>query len=509
MNDAVTPRSLGLLDDPHDRALVANVHPPDWRNPTASGRYNLVVIGGGTAGLISALGAAGLGARVALIERHLLGGDCLNHGCVPSKALIGAARAAAAARGGAEYGVRVQGEVTVDFAAVMERLRRLRAGISRHDSARRLAEAGVDVYLGSARFVGPSSLEVAGQRLDFHRAVIATGARAAVLPVPGLAEIGPLTNETVFSLTERPKRLLVIGAGPIGCELAQSFQRLGSEVSVVSLDAQVLPREDPDAAALVGAALERDGVSLLLGARLLRAEARPTGKVLVFDRGQGEESVEGDEVLVAVGRAANLEGLGLEAAGVVFHARGVEVDDRLRTTNPRIFAAGDVASPYQFTHAADAMARVVLRNALFFGRARASSLVIPWSTYTSPEIAHVGLSAEQARDRGVEVATHRVELSEVDRAVLDGHEEGFAQVHVEPRSGRILGATLVAQHAGDMIGPVVLAMTEGLPVAALARSIVPYPTQADVWKRLGDASQRARLTDLVRAWMGRWFRWWR
>ena len=479
--------------DTHNQELVANVHPVDWINPTPHGRYNLVVVGGGTAGLVSAIGAAGLGAKVALVERGLMGGDCLNYGCVPSKALIRSSRAAFDAANAEAFGIRASG-AAADFAAIMERMRRLRSGIARHDSAKRFRDAGIDVFLGHGVFVGGDELQVGETRLRFARAVIATGARAASPPIPGLEDVGYLTNETVFSLTELPKRLLVIGAGPLGCELAQAFQRFGAEVFVISLDSRVLPREDPDAATILTAQIKGEGIQLALGAKIQRLEKRGTDKVVLFDLDGVQEELCGDELLVAVGRRPNTEGLGLDAAGVRHDRGGVKVDDRLRTTNRKIFAAGDICTPYKFTHAADAMARVVVQNALFFGRKRSSSLVIPWSTYTDPEIAHVGLYEREAVERGLKVQTLTVQLNEVDRAVLDGEIEGFARVHVESSTGRILGATVVARHAGEMIGEVVLAMTEGVKIGALSRTIHPYPTQAEAWKRLGDAFQRTRLT---------------
>jgi pyruvate/2-oxoglutarate dehydrogenase complex dihydrolipoamide dehydrogenase (E3) component len=492
--------------DAHNQELVANVHPAEWINPTPDGRYNLVVIGAGTAGLVSAIGAAGLGAKVALVERGLMGGDCLNYGCVPSKALIRSSRAAYDAAHGAPFGVR-DTSGTADFAGVMERMRRLRASIAHHDSAKRASEAGVDVFLGQGVFVGPDEVQVGDRRLRFARAVIGTGSRAATPPIPGLAEAGCLTNETVFSLTELPKRLLVIGAGPIGCELAQAFRRFGSEVSIVSLDARLLPREDADAAALLAAQFERETIGLALGAKILRVEKRGDAKVVVFERNRGQHELVGDEVLVAVGRTPNLDGLGLENAGVKFDAGGVLVDDRLRTSNHKIFAAGDICSAYKFTHVADAMARVVLQNALFFGRKRTSSLVIPWTTYTDPEIAHVGLYEQEARQRGLKLQTLTVSLAEIDRAVLDGEPEGFARLHVDAKNGHILGATAVARHAGEMIGEVVLAMTEKAKVGALSRTIHPYPTEAEVWKRLGDSYQRTRLTPGVLRFFRRLLAW--
>lgn len=496
-------QTLILPDDVHNRALVENAHPRAWTNPTPSGRYNLVVLGAGTAGLVSAIGAAGLGAKVAIVERHLMGGDCLNFGCVPSKGVIRAARAANALALAGAFGIRAEG--TVDFGAIMERVRRLRSSISNNDSAHRLASLGIDVYLGHARFVAADAVEVDGRRLTFSRAVIATGARASSLAVPGLVETGYLTNETVFSLTERPRRLIVIGAGPIGCELAQAFRRFGSDVSLVSLAPRLLPREDPDAATALAERFRREGIATALGAKIIRAENRADGKAIVYEREGGQETALGDEILVAVGRAPNVEGLGLEVAGVAFDKAGVRVDERLRTTNRRIYAAGDICSAYKFTHAADAMARVVLQNALFFGRKKATALVIPWCTYTEPEVAHVGLAEDEAKKRGIDVVTLTVALQDVDRALLDDEADGFARVHVERKSGRILGATMVAAHAGEMIAEMALAVTAGLSIQAIGSTVHPYPTQAEAWKKLADAWNRARLTPRVRRWFGRYF----
>jgi pyruvate/2-oxoglutarate dehydrogenase complex dihydrolipoamide dehydrogenase (E3) component len=507
MTTLTAERPLVVPDDVYNQALVRNVHPLDWANPVPAGRYNLVVLGAGTAGLVSAVGAASLGARVAIIERHLLGGDCLNYGCVPSKALIRAARAAAAAGGAADLGVRPGGRPAIDFADVMSRLRAVRADISHHDSAARLAGLGIDVFFGQARFASPETLEVDGRTLRFSRAVIATGARAAVPPIPGLADAGYLTNESVFSLTARPARLAVIGGGPIGCELAQAFRRLGSEVTLISDSPTLLPREDPDAEAILQRVFEREGVRLVLDATVARVERR-TGSMetqVVVTRAGVDTTIAADELLVAVGRAPNVEGLDLDRAGVSAGQAGVQVDDRLRTTNRRIFAAGDVASPFKFTHAADAMARIALQNALFFGRKQASALVIPWATYTDPEIAHVGLSARDAGDRAG-ARTLTIPLADVDRARVDGESEGFARVHVDAR-GRILGATLVSAHAGDLIGEMSLAMTAGLGLGTLSKTIHPYPTRAEVWKKLGDAWNRTKLTPRVRALFEMMLRW--
>jgi pyruvate/2-oxoglutarate dehydrogenase complex dihydrolipoamide dehydrogenase (E3) component len=504
-----TAAPLLLEDDPHDQALLAQVRPAAWKNPLPASRYDLVVVGAGTAGLVSALGAAGLGARVAMVERAFLGGDCLNHGCVPSKGVIRAARAVYDAREAGEFGVAAGpgGPPQIDFAAAMARMRRLRAGIAHNDSAARAASLGVDVFLGAGRFMGPAALEVAGATLRFKRAVIASGARAAAPPIPGLEEAGYRTNETIFTLTSLPRRLAVIGAGPIGCELAQAFRRFGAEVTIVADGQRVLPREDPDASAVLQRQLEKEGVRLALGGKLLRVERRGADRVLIVERGGLTEEVACDELLVAIGRAPNVEGLGLEAAGVAFDRAGVQVDARLRTTNRRIYAAGDVCSAFKFTHAADAMARMVLRNAFFFGRGRADSLVIPWATYTDPEVAHVGMSSALAAAKGAAVRTLTVPFAEVDRAILDGEPEGFARIHVDAKSGRLLGATAVARHAGEMIGEPTLALGQRLSAAALSATIHPYPTQAEAWRKLGDAWQRTRLTPRAKgllAWIIRW-----
>ncbi len=500
--------------DEYNLKLLENVHPPAWINPGPKERYHMVVIGAGTAGLVSAAGAAGLGARVALIERHLMGGDCLNVGCVPSKGVIRASRAWRDAR---EAAARFGGPAVADdhlsgdfgdFGQAMERMRRLRAGISVHDSARRFQGLGVDVFLGDGRFVAPDTVEVGGARLRFRRAVIATGARAAVPPIPGLAEAGFRTNETIFNLTELPARLVVICGGPIGCELSQSFARFGSQVTHLNQEPHILPREDADAADLVQQAMIADGVRFEFNMKVVEVRRRGAEKVVVFERGGARHETIADEILLAVGRAPNVEGLGLEAACVRYGQRGVEVDDNLRTSNKNILACGDVASRYQFTHTADAQARIVIQNALFFGRAKASALTVPWCTYTTPEVAHVGLYEKDAKEKGIETETLTIPLSGVDRAILDGADDGFLRVHVEKGSkdGRILGATLVAEHAGDMIGELCLAVTHGIGLAKIASVIHPYPTQGEVVKKAADAWRRGKLTPTVKKIFGVWFR---
>jgi len=485
--------------------LVAAVHPADWLAPTPAPRYNLVVIGGGPAGLVAALGAIGLGARVALVERHLLGGDCLNFGCVPSKALLQSARAVRRLRDAAALGVHLDGTVRVDFGAVMERMRAVRADLAHHDSAARLADAGIDVFLGDGHFLGPDTVGVGEHRLRFARALIATGARAARPPIPGLDQVDVLTNETIFELTELPQRLVVIGAGPIGAELAQAFALLGSTVTLVDRGARVLPREEPEASALVQDALIADGVELLLDAQI-EGLTLANGQKRVAVRVSGAvRHVDCDAVLLAAGRQPNVEGLDLETAGVAFTARGVQVNDHLQTTQPNIYACGDVASAFQFTHAADFQARIVLQNALFFGRKRVSSLVIPWVTYTSPEVAHVGMSTEAAQARA-DLTPFTVPLADVDRARADGDIVGYARVFADKR-GRIHSATIVTEDAGELLAELTLAMTHGLSLGAIASTLHPYPTRSELLFKVASAYNRTRLPARVLGWFKRLLAW--
>ncbi len=496
-------------DDVHNRRLIQNLHPPDWVNPTPTGRYNLVIIGAGTAGLVSAAGGATLGAKVALIERHLMGGDCTNYGCVPSKAIIRSARAAYAIQEASSFGVSARNGNQANFSCVMERMRRLRAQISANDSVERFSKLGAEVYLGDAKFVGKNQIDVDGETLSFSKAIIATGARAAELTLPGFHEVGYFTNETIFSLEELPKALLVIGGGPIGCELAQTFRRFGSEVTLLTRGKRLLPRDDADAAEILKRRFEREGIRLIFGARLLRAERESGIRQVTLDRGKGEEKLAASEILLAVGRRPNLDGLSTQAAGVKTDKSGVLVDDRLRTTNPDIYAAGDICSPYQFTHAAEAMARVAIQNALFFGRKRVSDLVIPWTTYTDPEVAYVGITEKEAANRGDEVITFTKELADTDRAILDGETEGYVRLYMNREDGRLLGATIVGSHAGESIGEAVLAMTQKLKVGDLSGVIHPYPTQAEAIKRAADLQFRSRLKPWMRRLLEKYFRYWR
>jgi pyruvate/2-oxoglutarate dehydrogenase complex dihydrolipoamide dehydrogenase (E3) component len=480
-----------------DESLDRLVRPGSWQNPQPRNIYDLVVIGGGTAGLVSAVGAASLGARVALVERKRLGGDCLNTGCVPSKAILRTARAVGEVRRAPDLGVHI-GRFEVDFGAVMRRMRQRRAELAPNDSAERLTRLGIDVFFGTGSFRSPRELAIGLTSLRFRRAVIATGSRPAVPPIDGLALTPYLTNETVFGLTGRPTRLLTIGAGPIGCELSQAFARLGTQVVLFDQSPRVLPNDDPDGSVLVQRALINDGVQLELTTEIGRVSRRGEGLVVCFRRSpdQPEEEIEGDRLLVATGRTPDVSGLDIERAGIQAGPRGVVVDDRLRTSNRRVYAAGDVCSRFQFTHAADAMARIAIQNALFFGRRKASALTIPWCTYTDPQVAHVGLSPDSARARQEQVQTITVPLAEVDRGVLDDETEGFLRVHHQ--RGRVMGCTIVSSQAGDLIGLASNLIGRRAKLAELSSTIFPYPTQIEAYRKAGDAYRRTRLTPLVR-----------
>ncbi len=490
--------------DEHNQQLAANVHPADWKNPPPKESYQLVVIGAGTAGLVTAAGAAGLGARVALIERELMGGDCLNVGCVPSKGVIRAARVAATVRDSETFGVRISGEVTFDFAKAMERMRRLRAKISPNDSADRFSKLGIDVFFGQGSFVDDQTITVTRRdgsvsTLKYKKAVIASGARASAPPIPGLDTVSYLTNENLFSLTELPEKFGIIGSGPIGSEMAQTFARFGSKVFLFEQADHILSREDADAAAIVQAQFERDGINMVFNSDNMQIAPAGNGKirVSVTQYGTPYEQVV-DQLLVAVGRAPNTDGLNLEAVDVKYDRSGVEVNDNLQTTNPKIFAAGDICSQFKFTHTADFQARIVIQNALFalgpFGKKKASDLIVPWATYTSPEIAHVGLYEHDAQEAGIEIDTYVQRFEHVDRAILEGQDEGFVKVHTKKGTDKILGATIVAENAGDLISEITVAMKNGVGLSGIGSTIHPYPTQAEAIRKLGDLFNRTKLT---------------
>ncbi len=441
---------------------------------------DLCIIGAGSGGLSVAAGAAQMGASVVLVEKHLMGGDCLNTGCVPSKALLAAAHAADAVRHSGRFGVNGH-EPAVDFGAVHRHVHGVIAAIAPHDSIERFEGLGVTVISAAARFTGPEEVEAGGERIRARRFVVATGSTAAVPPVPGLAEMPFLTNETVFGLTERPEHLIVLGGGPIGVEMAQAFRRLGAAVTVIER-ATILPKDEPEAVEIVRAALRRDGVVLHERAEV-SAVRRSANEVEVSLSLAGvERAVAATHLLVAAGRKPNITGLGLDAAGIEATPRGITVDARLRSTNRRVFAIGDVAGGPQFTHIAGYHAGIVIRNALFGLPAKVDYAALPWVTYSDPELAHVGLTDADARAAGHAVTILSQPLSGNDRAQAERATEGLIKL-VLGKGGRILGATIVAPHAGEMIGLWGLAIQRRLKIGAIASSLAPYPTMSEISKR--------------------------
>eukprot|EP00181_Compsopogon_caeruleus_P000307 CAMPEP_0184689220 /NCGR_PEP_ID=MMETSP0312-20130426/30535_1 /TAXON_ID=31354 /ORGANISM="Compsopogon coeruleus, Strain SAG 36.94" /LENGTH=774 /DNA_ID=CAMNT_0027146547 /DNA_START=629 /DNA_END=2954 /DNA_ORIENTATION=- len=580
--------------DAFNRQWLDKVRPISWVDPRAKDKYHLVVIGAGAGGLVSAAGAAGVGARVALIEEHLLGGDCLNVGCVPSKTLLASAREASRLRDHArleDLGLHLDGNVKVDFGRVMERVRSVRADIADNDSAERFSKKlGIDVFLGRGRFTSRNTVEVNGQTLEFAHAVIATGGSPRIPPIQGLQELfreysggnhgaAPiLTNENIFNLTELPETLGVIGSGPVGIELAQAFQRLGSSVTIFSRGGRILEKEEPDLAQILQCQLERDGLSLQFNVEYEKVEAEPNGIVSIFVRHGSErrqyrfaallvaagrvpnvsklglESADIDyddpegfasaigsrrptALLVAAGRVPNVSKLGLESADIDYDesryettdvffqflivsavvswhkdhqppissphfylARGVRISDRFETSNPRVYAVGDCTSDIKLTHVADFMARGAVRNALFFGNQKFSDLIIPWCTYTDPEIAHVGIYPSDAKKEGLNIDTYEKWFRDNDRAMTDGPTTpGLVRIHVRQGSDKIVGASIVGPHAGDLISEITLAMRAGVGLGTLASVIHPYPTYADAIRACGDQYNRTRLTPTIRA----------
>ena len=490
--------------DQHNQKLHQNVHPPDWQNPEPTEPYHLVAIGAGAAGLVTVAGAAGLGARVAIIERELLGGDCLNVGCVPSKALIAAAKSIADSRKAVAYGVSNNTD-HVDFAKIMEEMREKRAEISPADSVERFSNLGVDVFLGSGAFVDDSTIKVTRHdgkhsELNFKKAVITTGARAAAPSIKGLEKVDYLTNETLFSLTELPQSMAILGGGPIGCEMAQTFARFGTEVTLMERSDRLLKNDDPQAAEIIRQKLVSDGVNVMLECQLNQLSKVNSGIHIAAAHQNSKLAIVAEKLLIAAGRAPNTKGLGLQNVGVEFDSAGVKVSDHLQTTNPRIFAAGDVCSPQKFTHAADFQARVVIQNALFaigpLGKRRASDLLVPWATYTSPEVAHVGLTQALAESKSIAIDTYNVPLDDVDRAIVQGETDGFIKIHTRRGTDKIVGATIVAESAGDLICELTLAMQHHIGLSKIAATIHPYPTIADAIRKAGDQFNRTKLTPL-------------
>lgn len=511
--------------------LLNNVHPPDWQDPkvTESNMYDVVVIGAGVGGLIAAGSSAGVGGKVAMIEAHMLGGDCLNTGCVPSKAFIHSANMAHGLKNDVarmeEAGVFVDPTaVRVDFDQVMKRVRKVRSQISHHDSATRYSkDLGVEVFIGYAKFTSPRSVVVNGQTLNFKKAVIATGGYPTLIPLEGMKmlhekatskEISDserplvMTNETFFNMTKQPTNLVTIGAGVIGMELSQAMQRLGTKVTVLGRSGKVLPKEDQDMAEIVKQQMVEDGVDFKLSIKdYIKLELTgktsesglPEMSMTILEKGSTEPiTLICDSVLVAAGRRANVTGMDLEKAEVEYTPEGLVVNDRLQTTNSRIYGVGDVCSDFKFTHAADFMARAVVRNSLFFGKEKMSGLLIPYATFTTPEIASVGLYGKDLDEKGIEYRIIEKHFKDNDRAICDNNTQGFVRFRVDTKKGLILGASIVGEGAANMISEVTLAMQSGTALGTLASVIHPYPTTAEVLRQSGDLLNKEKLTTNVK-----------
>jgi len=495
-----SPINLLPMDESNQK-LISLVHPQNWVNPIPQSCYDLVVIGAGTAGLVVSAGVAGLnlGLKVALIEKHLMGGDCLNFGCIPSKTMIRSAKVISEIIKAKKLGINITAK-EIDFALIMERMRQIRADISYHDSAQRFKSLGVDVFFGEARFFSQNTIEVNQQKLTFKKAVIATGAKPIKPTIKGIETVPFYTNETIFSLTELPSSLAVIGGGAIGCELAQLFQRLGSQVTIFHKYNHLLNKEDDETAEIIQNIFKKEGINLILNAQILQVEKTDQGHKIYYQSNQKEASIIVQEMLIAVGRSPNIEGLNLEVVGVEYDQKGVKVNDYLQTTNPKIYGAGDICLSSKFTHTADAAARIVIKNALFspfgLGKAKFSNLVIPWVTYTDPEIAHVGRNEKVLQQQGIPYQTIKIMMSEVDRAIADGETEGFVKIY--HHKGSVLGATIVASHAGEMLSEITLAMVNKISLNQLSNVIHSYPTQAEAIKKAADAYRRTLLTPITR-----------
>ena len=486
-----------------------------WTRPARFDR-NLIVIGGGAAGLVSAYIAAAVKARVTLVEAHKMGGDCLNYGCVPSKALIKSAKLAHQIRRGQDYGLNA-GAPDFSFRSVMARVHRVISEIAPHDSVARYTEMGVEVLQGYARITNPWTVEIGFpdgtvQTLTTRNIVIATGARPFIPPLPGLEEVGYLTSDTLWAafaeLDEAPRRLVVLGGGPIGCELAQSMARLGSNVTQIEMAERLMMREDVEVSELVRAALAADGVSVLVGHRALRCERDGADKYIVVEQDGASRRIAFDELLCAVGRSARLTGFGLEELGIPVQ-RTVTTNDYLETLYPNIYAAGDVAGPYQFTHAAAHQAWYVAVNALFgdLKRFKVDYAVIPWATFVDPEVARVGLNEQEAREKGIAFEVTRYGMDDLDRAIADGTARGFVKVLTVPGKDRILGVTLVGEHAADLLAEFVLAMKHGLGLNKILGTIHTYPTMSEANKYAAGEWKRAHTPQRVLVWLERYHAW--
>ena len=502
---AVTgPKSTKPAD--HEEDLLRRVRPVDWINPVPKPLYDLVIVGGGPAGLAAAEWAIRLGLRVALIERHRLGGGSLNTGTVPSKAIIRTAGVRAIMPRAEEFGAPPSPDPPVDFQTVMARMRRIRSRIAEYHSADRLRDQGVDVFFGGAHFASANTLLAGDTPMRFKKALIATGSHPQRPAVPGLEEAGYLTSETIFDLTSLPRRLAIIGGGPLGCEAAQTFSRLGTHVTLVQNDPKFLPHEERDASQLLSFSLARDGVDTRLNTFVLGVRVENGVKILDTANDDARYRVEADEILLSIGRTPNVSDLGLDAAGIAFDAEtGITVDDFLRTTNPRVYAAGDVCLSLRFTNAAEATARMAVQNAFAAKRRRISLMTIPWCTYCDPEIAHVGMHVWDASERSVEIKSFTVMMQDVARAITDGQDDGFVKIHVKVGTDKILGATIVASRASEMINEISVAMSTGIGMRKLARVLHTYPAQSDAIRQAALAYTLDQPVSWLQKAYARWF----
>jgi pyruvate/2-oxoglutarate dehydrogenase complex dihydrolipoamide dehydrogenase (E3) component len=461
----------------YKQEVLNHVFPSDWKNPKPKSVYDLIVIGGGPGGMTAAGTALGLNATVAIVEKQHFGGECFNVGCIPSKAFLRSSKCVAEIQNAADYGIEVQKGWKVNFPAVMQRVRRLQSGLAPNDSAERFKKLGADVFLGEAHFKDANTIEVGGETLRFKKAMIATGTTPVIPDIEGLEKAGYLTNQTVFDTTSLPPRLAVIGAGPIGCELSQAFLRFGSQVTLITRGKNVLPRDDSTACERLQKVLEKEGMQILFHTQVKRVEKKGKEKILYLDNGK---ELTAEEILIGVGRLPAVEGLDLEKAGVKYDIKnGIASDDFLQTSNPNIYSVGDVGSRYKFTHMSVELAKLAVQNALKDGHAKKSSLVVPWSTYTDPEVAHVGLQEREAQEKGIALQTFIIEMKDTDRAVLDGETVGFVKIHAHVDTGQILGGTIMAKHAGEMISELTTAIAGQKGIAAIAEAIHPFPTQAE------------------------------
>ena len=492
--------------DSHNQKLRDNVHPENWDTKPSTQTYDMISIGAGTAGLVSSGGAAMLGARSALIERHMMGGDCLVTGCVPSKTLIMSAHVAHSARKANEFGVNV-GDVTVDFAAVMERLRRVRADMAHHDGAERLKDMGVDVLFGNAKFTSPNTIDLDGTTVKFRRAVIGAGGRPMVPDIPGLRD-NCLTSETFFSLTELPQDFMVIGGGPIGCELAHAMRRLGSNVTILQRGQKIMDKDDPEAGEIMLDVFKEEGIDVRFGSELQKVEKRDGRLHCTIKHGDHEHELVVDQIMVATGRIPNLESLDLEAAGVEYHKRGIKVDKHHRTSNKRIFAAGDICSPFQFTHAAYAQAEYATINALMPWpyRMNAKDRVMSWVTYTDPEVAHAGIPYSEIEKQKADLDTYELPMKDNDRAQTESEHRGFCRIHCKKGSDKIVAATIVGINAGEMIAELSLAITNGMGLKHVQKSVHAYPTRVEIIRNVAQEWQFTTLTPFMKSMFGKWLK---